>query len=135
MNEKAVSTAQQALMAQAYGIKTKSLKPSDLDPKYKKTILKIASDMSKDELEKFAKTKHKGLPHHIEESEECQNEMEVSLEAIASAGIPKFQPKGPGKIVPYLDPESKQTKKGKKNLQNLKDYRDWINEGSNIVSR
>jgi hypothetical protein len=37
-----------------------------------------------------------------------------------------FQPKGPGKIVPFLDPDSKRKKKGKKNLENLKDYRDWM---------
>jgi hypothetical protein len=52
--------------------------------------------------------------------------MEVSVEAVQSAEIPTFVPKGPGKIVPFLDPDSKQKVKGKKNLQNLKDYRDWI---------
>lgn len=122
----ALSTAQQALFGQAYGIKTGEIKPSDLNPKYKNEILSLAAKMTKKELEKFAKTKHKGLPHHVEESEEMTNEMEVSVEAIESADIPKFVPKGPGKIMPFLDPDSKQKVKGKKNLQNLKDYRDWI---------
>ena len=117
----AVSTAQQALMGQAYAIKTGSMKPSDLNPKYKKEILKLADEMTKKELEAFASTKHKGLPHHVDESD-----LSVSLEPISSEGIPQFNPKGPGKIVPFLDPDSKQKIKGKKNLQNLKDYRDWI---------
>jgi hypothetical protein len=47
---------------------------------------------------------------------------------IAVEGTPKFFPKGPGKIVPFLDVDVKQKKKGKKNLQNLKDYRDWLTE-------
>lgn len=120
-----VSTAQQALMGQAYGIKTGQLKPSELDPKYKAEILKIAKDMTEKELKKFAKTKHKGLPHHVKENEEA-NEGE-NLPIVNSSEMPKFVPQGPGKIMPFLDPDSKQQKKGKKNLQNLKDYRDWIN--------
>lgn len=115
-----VSQAQQSLMAQAYGIKTGSLKPSDLNPKYRKQIVALSKQMTKKELEKFAKTKHKGLPHHVKESEETQ------IPVVTSESIPTFNPKGPGKIVPFLDPESQQKKKGKKNLQNLKDYRDWI---------
>lgn len=105
----AISTSQQSLMGQAYGIKTGSLKPSDLNPKYKKSIMGIADNMTKKELEKYASTKHKGLPHHVEED----NAM-------------KFSPKGPGKIKPFLDVDSKQKDKKKgKNMKNLKDYRDW----------
>jgi hypothetical protein len=122
----AVSTAQQRLMAQAYGIKIGSINPSDLDPKYKKEILRLADNMTEKELEKYASTKHKNLPHHVHE--EVMGDMPVSLEPVGSDKIPTFQPKGPGKIVPFLDPESKQKKKGKKNLENLKDYRDWLNE-------
>lgn len=116
-----VSTAQQALMGQAYAIKIGSMKPSDLNPKYRKEILALADRMTKKELDAFASTKHKGLPHHVKESD-----LEVSLEPISSEDMPEFHPKGPGKIVPFLDPDSKQKSKGKKNLQNLKDYRDWI---------
>ena len=122
----AVSTAQQALMGQAYGIKTGALKPSDLNPKYKAEILKIAKNMTEKELEKYASTKHKGLPHHVKEQEGVIGELPI----VDSKSIPKFVPQGPGKIMPFLDPESKQKKKGKKNLQNLKDYRDWINESN-----
>lgn len=122
MNEKSVSTAQQSLMGQAYGVKTGSLKPSDLNPKYRDQIVKIAKKMTQKELEKYASTKHKGLPHHVKE-EELQ---ETELKVVTSDSIPKFNPQGPGPIVPFLDPDTKQKKKGKKNLQNLKDYRDWI---------
>jgi hypothetical protein len=116
----AVSTAQQALMGQAYAIKIGEMKPADLNPKYRKQILALADRMTKKELEAYASTKHKDLPHHVDEG------LSVSIEPVASAEIPKFQPSGPGKIIPFLDTDSKQKTKGKKNLQNLKDYRDWI---------
>ena len=117
------STAQQRLMAQAYAIKMGAKEPEDLNPKYKKTITDLAKGMTKEELRKYAETRHKGLPHHVDESE-----LGVSLEPIPSESMPKFNPHGPGKIVPFLDPDAKQKKKGKGNLQNLKDYRDWIDE-------
>lgn len=118
-----VSTAQQRLMAQAYAIKMGAMEPEDLNPKYKKSIMDLSKKMTKEELRKYAETKHKGLPHHVSEEE-----MSVSVEPIHSESMPKFNPHGPGKIVPFLDPDAKQKKKGKGNLQNLKDYRDWINE-------
>jgi|APGre2960657404_1045060.scaffolds.fasta_scaffold08001_6 hypothetical protein len=121
----ALSTAQQRLMAQAYAIKVGAIEPSDLNPKYKKVITNLADSMTKKELQKYASTKHKNLPHHVDE--EVIGDMPVSLEPIGSDNIPTFHPKGPGKIVPFLDPDSKQKKKGKKNLENLKDYRDWLN--------
>ena len=129
INEKSVSTAQQRLMAQAYAIKVGAMEPSDLNPKYKKSIMNLADSMTKKELQKYASTKHKDLPHYVDEemNEEVIGDIQVSLEAVGSDSIPTFQPKGPGKIVPFLDPEAKQKKKGKKNLENLKDYRDWIN--------
>lgn len=120
-----LSTAQQSLMGQAYGIKTGQLKPSDLNPKYRKQIVALSKEMTEKELEKFAKTKHKNLPHHVKEEELTETDMVT----VSSSTIPKYSPKGPGTIVPFLDPDSQQKKKGKKNLQNLKDYRDWI--GSN----
>jgi hypothetical protein len=122
----AVSTAQQRLMAQAYGIKVGAIDPSDLNPKYRKSIMNLADSMTKKELQKYASTKHKNLPHHVDE--EISEEISVSLEPIGSSEIPTFNPKGPGKVVPFLDPEAKQKKKGKRNLENLKDYRDWIND-------
>ena len=113
-------------MAQAYAIKVGAIEPADLNPKYKKAIMGLADSMTKKELQKYASTKHKNLPHHVDE--EISGEIAVSLEPISSGEIPTFSPKGPGKVVPFLDPESKQKKKGKRNLENLKDYRDWIND-------
>jgi hypothetical protein len=121
----AVSTAQQALFGQAYAIKIGSLKPSDLKPEYRKEIMKISRSMSKKELEAYASTKHKNLPHYTNEDALEENN---ALALISSDSIPAFVPQGPGKIIPFLDPDSKQKNKGKRNLQNLKDYRDWIND-------
>ena len=115
----AVTISQQRFFGQVYGILTGSIKPSDLDPKYKDQILKAADSMSLKDVKKFAKTKHKGLPDHLEESGS-------TLSIVTSPEMPQFNPSGPGKITPFLDPDAKQKKKGQKNLQNLKDYRDWI---------
>jgi hypothetical protein len=119
------STAQQRLMGQAYAIKIGAMEPEDLNPKYRAEILKLSKGMTKDELEKYASTRHKNLPHHVDEG--VTGDIGVSLEPVGSDKIPSFHPKGPGKIVPFLDPDAKQKKKGKGNLQNLKDYRDWVN--------
>ena len=117
------SIAQQRLMAQAYSIKTGSLQPSDLNPKYRDQIVELSQRMTKKQLKAFASTKHKGLEHHV--SEEQLKDLPVSMEPIPSKTMPVFKPHGPGKIIPFLDPDAKQKKKGKKNLQNLKDYREW----------
>ena len=63
------SQAQQRLMSQAYGIKTGELKPSDINPKYKSEILALARKMTKKQLEDFASTKTKRLPHYVKEDE------------------------------------------------------------------
>ena len=137
------SSAQQRLFGQAYGIKTGELKPSDLDPKYKYEILELAKKMTKKQLDDFASTKTKNLPHHVKEDEVNEKggigiggRAAVGRSAAApivnaSSGI-EYTPSGPGTIVPFLNTDSTKKKKGKKNLQNLKDYRDWVNENSNI---
>ena len=126
----AVSQAQQALMAQAYGIKTGSLKPGDLNPEYKDQIVSLAKKMTKKELEKYASTKRKGLPHHVNEEDEInineEKTIATQVPAMMISGASEFTPSGPDTIVPFLSPEVIKKKKGKKNLENLKDYRDWI---------
>ncbi len=126
----AVSQAQQALMAQAYGIKTGSLKPSDLNPKYKDEIVSLSKKMTRKELEKYASTKTKGLPHHVNEEDEInineESPIATQVPVMQISGASEFTPSGPGAIVPFLSPEVIKKKKGKKNLENLKDYRDWI---------
>lgn len=111
-----VSIAQQRLMGQAYAVKIGELKASDIDPKYRKTIINLSKRMTEKELKAYASTKYKNLPDHVDED----------LSVITSDEMPSFSPSGPGKIIPFLDPDAKQKVKGKKNLQNLKDYRDWI---------
>ena len=115
----AVSKSQQSLFGQAYAVKIGELSPSKLNPKYRDEIVRLSKSMTEKELKAYASTKHKKLPDHVDESD-----LPISLEAVGSASMPKFQPKGPGKIIPYLDTDSKKIKKGKKNLMNLKDYRD-----------
>ena len=117
----AVSIAQQRLMAQAYAVKIGELSASKLNPKYRDEIAKLSKNMTEKELKAYASTKYKKLPDHVDEMD-----TPVILEHIGSSTIPKFHPKGPGNIVPFLNPESKKLKKGKKNLSNLKDYRDWL---------
>jgi len=116
----AVTKSQQRLMGLAYGIKTGDIQPSDLNPKYRDEIVALSKKMTKKQLKDFASTKHKGLV-----DEKQIKDLPMSLEPIPSKTMPIFKPHGPGKIVPFLDPDSKQRRKGKKNLQNLKDYRDW----------
>ena len=111
-----VSVALQRLMGQAYAVRIGELKPADIDPKYRKTIVNLSKRMTEKELKAYASTKYKNLPDHVDED----------LSIVSSADMPDFVPSGPGKIMPFLDPDSKQKVKGKKNLQNLKDYRDWI---------
>ena len=117
-------------MAQAYGIKTGSLKPGDLNPEYKNQIVSLAKKMTRKELEKYASTKRKGLPHHVNEEGEINiNEdsaIATQVPVMKISGASEFIPSGPGTIVPFLSPEVIKKKKGKKNLENLKDYRDWI---------
>jgi len=67
LNEKSVSKSQQRFMGQVYAIQTGELKSKDLDPKYKKGIMKAAKSMKKTDAEDFAKTKHKGIPNKVKD--------------------------------------------------------------------
>jgi len=146
-----VSKAQQAIMGQAWALRQDELKASDIDPKYREEIEKIAfgykdkdgkfvPPMSDKELKKFAKTKSKDLPEIVkdgkpinEDGGSIQGEIAVNTGVVDSKGLPSISPRmsfgGDIKpIIPYLNPDSKKSKAGKKNLENLKDYRDWIKE-------
>jgi len=138
-----VSKAQQAIMGQAWALRQNELKASDIDPKYREEIEKIAfgykdkdgkfvPPMTDKELKKFAKTKSKDLPENVKDGKPV-NEEGSSLGVIDSKDMPSFTPKmnfggGIKPIIPYLNPDAKKSKAGKKNLENLKDYRDWIKE-------
>jgi len=62
ISEKSVSTAQQKFMGMVYAAK-KGAKPASPE------VAKAASGMSSKEAEKFASTKHKGLPAHVAKEE------------------------------------------------------------------
>jgi len=65
----AVSKAQQAIMGQAWALRKGSLKLKDIDSRYRKMVKNIADgEISDKELEKFASTKTKKLPHHVKET-------------------------------------------------------------------
>lgn len=151
INEKSVSSAQQAIMGQAWAVRSGQMKISEVSPKYRKEVSSIANgDMTDKELKKFASTKSKNLPHYVhkgkpsnkpvKESEEFEEE-ELDEKGIPMAGatspiisskkIPTFTPGlSPGggikKITPYLDPDV-QKPAGKKRMKHMADYRDFIN--------
>ena len=146
-----VSKAQQAVMGQAWGLRKGLLKLKDIDPKYRKEIKSIADgDMTDKELDKFASTKSKKLPHYVEagkpykdkpmkESEEMEELDEKGIAVagatspiIASKTVPSYTPGlspggGIAPITPVLNPDVKAPKKGRK-MQNLADYREFINK-------
>ena len=115
------SKSQQRIMAQAYGIKTGDIKPSDLDPRYKKAIMSLSKKMTEKQLKDYAETSHKGLPNDVDEA----------IVTPKASYAPDFKPgyylsTTNSPILPSLDTEKIKKKLGKKNLENLKDYRDWI---------
>ena len=118
INEKSKNIHQQRLMGQAYAVKIGSLKPSDIDPKYRKVIVDLSKKMTKKQLEDYASTKF-------------NKEVDESILTPSASYSPDFKPgyylsTTNSPILPYLDTEKTKSKKGKKNLENLKDYRDWI---------
>lgn len=138
-----VSKAQQAIMGQAWALRQNELKASDIDPRYRKEIKKIAfgykdkdgkfvPPMTDKELKKFAETKSKDLPENVKDGKPVSEE-KFTPGITSSKGVPSFTPSitfgGEIKpIIPYLDTDAKKSKPGKRNLENLKDYRDWIKE-------
>lgn len=115
------SVHQRRLMAQAYAIKTGSLSPSDLDPRYKKAIVDLSKKMTEKQLKDYSETSEKGLPNDVDEA----------VVTPKASYAPKFKPgyylsTTNSPILPFLDTEKTKEKKGKGNLENLKDYRDWI---------
>ena len=144
-----VSSAQQAIMGQAWAVRTGEMKLSEVAPKYRKEVSSIAKgEMTDKELKKFASTKSKNLPHYVhdgkpaskpvKESEDFEEELDekgipmagATSPIIASKGMPTFTPGlNPGggikPITPFLDPDV-QKPAGKKKLKYMADYRDFI---------
>ena len=61
LNEKAVSRAQQKIMGMALALKRGEISPGQVSGE----VRKIAGSMALKDLEKFARTKHVGLPYHV----------------------------------------------------------------------
>lgn len=130
----AVSQAQQSIMGQAWGLRKGMLKQSDINPKYFKGIKKIAtSDMTDKDLEKFASTKRKKLPHYVDEKNTLgKKQIDEKGVGMRSSGLATFTPGispggGIAPIVPFLNPDvQKKSSSERKKMQHLADYRDWI---------
>jgi hypothetical protein len=71
IDEKSVSKKQQKFMGQVHAIQTGQIEPSDINPKFRKNIMKVAKTMKPRDAEDFAKTKHKGLPEKKKSINEC----------------------------------------------------------------
>jgi hypothetical protein len=117
----AVSKSQKRLMSQAYAIKTGALKPSDIDPRYRKSIVDLSKSMTEKQLRDYTQTPEKGLPNDVDEA----------IVTPKASYAPDFKPgyylsTTNSPILPSLDTEKEKKKLGKGNLENLKDYRDWI---------
>ena len=117
----AVSKSQKRLMSQAYAVKTGSLKPSDIDPRYRKSIVDLSKSMTEKQLRDYTQTPEKGLPNDVDEA----------IITPKASYAPDFKPgyylsTTNSPILPSLDTEKIKKNLGKKNLENLKDYRDWV---------
>lgn len=62
VDEKSVSKKQQRFMGQVYALQTGHIEPKDINPKFRKGIIKVASTMKPSDAKDFASTKLKGLP-------------------------------------------------------------------------
>lgn len=144
-----ISTAQQALMGQAWAVRSGQMKLAEVDPKYRKQISNIAKgEMTDKELKKYATTKSKGLPHYvhdgkpsnspIKESDKSDEDLDekgipmagATSPIISSGSVPTFTPGinlggGIKPIVPFLNPDV-QKPAGKKKMKHMSDYRDFI---------
>jgi len=75
----AVSPKQQRLMAQAYALKTRKKKKSDIKPEYREQISKLAKSMTKKQLRDFAKTKHSDMKENLIIKFENFNESQITI--------------------------------------------------------
>jgi hypothetical protein len=64
LKEKAVSKAQQRFMGMVHAVQKGDLNPDEVGS----SVAKAAKTMKKKDVKDFAKTKHKGLPNHVDES-------------------------------------------------------------------
>lgn len=127
-----VSKAQQAIMGQAWALRSGSLKLKDIDARYRKIVKDIADgEMSDKELEKFASTKTKRLPHYVKETFEYGDYEAVEEDSIKS----KTQYYKPGEKIRVLNvtyPEWYSPAKGFENVK-VGDVLTITDVGQNVV--
>jgi hypothetical protein len=110
----ALSQQQQKIMGLALAYKRGNVSPSEVSP----TIKKIASGMSEKELEKFASTKHKGLPKKVGETKiKVEDLKRMVQDAVEEVMQERFNTK-------HLTPEQKQ--QFKEAVSNYNEYREII---------
>ena len=69
-----VSSAQQAIMGQAWAVRSGQMKIGEVNPKWRKEVSSIANgDMTDKELKKYASTKSKDLPHYVKDGKPHKN--------------------------------------------------------------
>jgi hypothetical protein len=72
IEERSVSKKQQRFMGQVHALQSGQLEPSDINPKYREKITKVARTIKPEDAKDFAKTKLKGLPEKKKKSlNEC----------------------------------------------------------------
>lgn len=75
-------------MGQAYAVKIGELDPEDLSPEYRKEIEDLAQSMTKDQLHKFAATKHKGLPDKVKKADEGAMASPANVNGMGAVAFP-----------------------------------------------
>lgn len=119
----AVSQQQQKIMGLALAYKRGDVPASEVSAEVKK----IAKSMSEKELEKYAGTKHKGLPKKVSEDtiKELKKMVAKAVTEVLKEGITEKEPKDP-----ILTPEEKKAKL--EAIARYNEYGDAIYRGNNL---
>jgi hypothetical protein len=116
----ALSQQQQKIMGLALAYKRGNVSASEVSP----TIKKIASGMSEKELEKYASTKHKGLPKKVGETKiKVEDLKRMVQDAVEEVMQERFNTK-------HLTPEQKQ--QFKEAVSNYNEYREIIHRSKSL---
>jgi hypothetical protein len=116
----ALSQQQQKIMGLALAYKRGNVSASEVSP----TIKKIASGMSEKELEKYASTKHKGLPKKVGETKiKVEDLKRMVQDAVEEVMQERFNTK-------HLTPEQKQ--QFKEAVSNYNEYREIIHRSKTL---
>lgn len=116
----ALSQQQQKIMGLALSYKRGNVSTSDVSP----TIKKLANSMSEKELEKYASTKHKGLPKKVRETKiKVEDLKKMVQDAVDEVMQERFHTKN-------LTPEQKQ--QFKEAVSNYNQYREVIHRSKSL---